>query len=84
MNRDFLHEIFHSDLVARGISTEGSHNRWLAELALTRNTPAHRLFALQTLYETAQSDTDFDRLRDLTGEIDVFGTLSTLRQSRGR
>ena len=56
MNPDLLREIFHSDLMARGVSTESNHNRWLAELALMRNTPAHRVFALQSLYETAQSD----------------------------
>ena len=87
MNPDFLREIFESDLLASGISWEGSHNRWLAELALTTGTPAHRLFALQTLYETAETDADFLRLRDLTGEIDLFGSqaeaiVRTLRQSR--
>ncbi len=84
MNPAVLREIFHSDLMARGLSIEGSHDRWLAELALMVNTPAHRLFALQSLYETAQSDTDFRRLRDLTGDIDLFGTLSALPQSYWR
>jgi glycosyltransferase involved in cell wall biosynthesis len=82
MNPEFLLEIFHSDLIARKISTEGSHNRWLAELALAKNTPVHRLFAVQTLYETAETDADFRRLRDVTGEVDLFGTLATFRQSR--
>lgn len=73
MSPGFLREIFESSLSAMGISTEGDHNRWLAELALTSDTAAHRLFALQTLYEMAKTDEEFLRLRDLTGDIDLFG-----------
>ena len=73
MSPSFLRKIFSKDLAAKGISPNSPHDHWLAELALTSSLPAHRLFALETLFETAHCDADFSRLRDVTGSVDVFG-----------
>jgi glycosyltransferase involved in cell wall biosynthesis len=45
----------------------------LAELALVANTPSHRAFALETLFATARTDADFARLREVMGQVNVFG-----------
>jgi glycosyltransferase involved in cell wall biosynthesis len=82
MNAGLLREIFTADLAAKGISPDGPPDRWLAELAVTASSPAHRLFALETLFEIAQDDADFRRLRDLAGSVDVFGTSATTERDR--
>jgi glycosyltransferase involved in cell wall biosynthesis len=82
MRPDLLRQAFASGLAAKGIVAEDSQDRWLAELALTVDTPAHRLFALETLYETARGHGDFDRLRSATGTIDLFGVLSIAQREQ--
>src|SRR5204863_9434950 len=64
---------FAADLAAKGIPASGPPDLWLAELALGAAMPAHWMFALETLFETASSDQDFFRLRDATGSADLFG-----------
>jgi len=78
MSRELLLEIFGIDFAAREIALDGSHDLWLAELALTVPSSAHHLFALQTLFETARSDADFHRLRVVTGGLDLFGVETQL------
>jgi hypothetical protein len=73
MDVDLLRRTFRNDLAANAISSDGRPDRWLGELALTASTPAHWLFALETLSETAGDDADFARLRDAIGRADVFG-----------
>jgi glycosyltransferase involved in cell wall biosynthesis len=70
---EVLEETFAQDLSERKIDSSTAHHIWLAELALTVPSPAHRLFALETLFETAQSDEDIARFRDRLGTVDVFG-----------
>ena len=82
MSPDFLRRIFAGDLAANEIAADGPHDRWLAELALTSATPAHRLFALETLFESAQTEADLARLRDAAGSVDLFGVLSGLERDR--
>ena len=87
LSPDFVRTIFSDEFSSNKLSRNGSHDLWLAELALSCTTPAHRLFALETLFEIARCDEDFSRLRDVTGRIDVFGMRATaiadaLRQSR--
>ena len=48
-------------------------SRRLADLALRQASPSHKLFALEALHETADSDVDFDFLREAAGATDVFG-----------
>jgi len=79
---DFLREVFRDDFAALRIPTAGNHEVWLAELALTQPGPAHRLFALQTLFETAQTADNaaaFARLREVVGNVDVFGLEAAAR-----
>lgn len=80
MKPEFLREIFTGDLGEKktGTSLSGSHDLWLVELALKAHSPAHRLFALETLYEVAKEAGDLRRLRELTGDIDLFGILSRI------
>lgn len=73
MDPSFLRQIFAGDLDRTGVSPNGAHEFWLAELALTTANPAHRLFALQAMFETARSNAEFRRLRDLLGTVDLFG-----------
>jgi len=77
MSPDFLREIFADDLAASGISPAGHCDVWLAELALKAASPAHRLFAIETLFEIAHDDAEESRLRAVTGNVDVLGIWST-------
>jgi glycosyltransferase involved in cell wall biosynthesis len=76
MGPDLIRAVFAEDFAAAGISLLGSHDHWLAELALHAGSPAHRLFALETLFETAQSDVDLRRLREVAGGLEIFGLLA--------
>jgi glycosyltransferase involved in cell wall biosynthesis/uncharacterized small protein (DUF1192 family) len=76
MPADLLRETFAGDLVARGIAMDGKPDVWLAELALTVPSPAHRLFAVETLFECAQSDEAVRRFREVAGNTDVLGILA--------
>jgi glycosyltransferase involved in cell wall biosynthesis len=73
MSPSLLRTIFSGDLAAKGLSPNGPPDLWLAELALTASTPAHWMFALETLFETASNDREFFRLRHAAGSVDVFG-----------
>lgn len=75
-----LEEAFAQELSEKRIDTQGAADIWLAELALTIESSAHRLFALQTLFETAQSDEELRSLRDRMGTIDVFGIAAARRR----
>lgn len=73
MDPQMLHAAFAGDLARHSIDPGLPLDTLLAELALAVDSPAHRLFALTTLFESAQTDTDFDRLRRLSGSVDLFG-----------
>jgi hypothetical protein len=73
MSAPLLRNVFADELAANGISPDDPHELWLAELALSAGSPAHRLFALETLFETATHGAHMRRLRDLAGSIDLFG-----------
>lgn len=73
MSPDLLREVFADDLEAHGLDDASPPDAWLAALALTVPSPAHRLFAAQTLFDRAQSDEDAHRLRDILGRTDIFG-----------
>jgi hypothetical protein len=80
MRSEFLREVFARDLAAKGLDATGPHDLWLVELALTGDYPAHRLFALQTMFEAARCDADHHRLRDLMGTVDPFGILAHMER----
>ncbi|WP_375415485.1 glycosyltransferase [uncultured Bradyrhizobium sp.] len=73
MDPVLLGQTFADDLTQRGIATDVRPDLWLAELALTIPSAAHRAFALATLYETARLDPELHRLRTAAGATDVFG-----------
>lgn len=68
----FLREIFAEDLVRNGIDPSGPAGTWLAELAVLGETPWHHLFALDTLYEAANDDASYRRLRELAATVNPF------------
>jgi glycosyltransferase involved in cell wall biosynthesis len=53
----------------------------LARVASTVDGPAHRSFALQTLYDRAESPDDFALLRELAGSADIHGRIATWQLS---
>ncbi len=68
----FLREIFAEDIAHHAIDTSRPTGVWLAEIALTVASAVHSLFALDTLFDAAETDADFDRLRELSGSINAF------------
>jgi len=80
MPAQVLEETFAQDLVERKIEVNTVPDIWLAELALTGPHPAQRLFALETLFETAHSNEEIRRLRYRLGTIDVFGIQEARRR----
>jgi glycosyltransferase involved in cell wall biosynthesis len=77
MSRDLVRDVFANELAANEIPPDGLHELWLAELALMAGSPAHRLFALETLFETARDDSHMRLLRELAGSVDLFGLIAT-------
>jgi glycosyltransferase involved in cell wall biosynthesis len=75
MDPALLHTLFADDLVANHIDADGRHELWLAELAVTIPSAAHRLFALETYFDAVKHGSEFARFRDLAGSVDVFGLL---------
>jgi hypothetical protein len=70
-------DIFAPELDGHGLDGEAEARRFVARMALTVPLPSHRLFALQTLFETAGDSADYEDLRRLTGQIDVFNFLAS-------
>jgi glycosyltransferase involved in cell wall biosynthesis len=75
--RQLLCAIFADDIAHCSIDTERPNNVWLADVALLGSQPWHRLFALETLFDSATEPGDFRRIRDLSGTLDIFGLSST-------
>jgi len=73
MDGGLLRATFGADLAAHGIASDARPDLWLARLALTASTPAHWLFALETLYQTADDDEALAQLREAAGRTDLFG-----------
>jgi glycosyltransferase involved in cell wall biosynthesis len=69
---EFLREIFAEDLARNGIDASGPTGVWLAELAVLGETPWHLLFALDTLYEAANDESSYRRLRELAASVNPF------------
>ena len=61
-------------------------SRRLARLALRQAHPSRKLFAVEVLHETANSDADFDFLRNAAGATDILGVelSQELLDERGR
>lgn len=72
-----LHEIFAPELADEPLEGEAAVPSFVARMALKRPLPSYRLFALQTLFDAAESREDCERLRRLTGEIDLFNFLDS-------
>jgi hypothetical protein len=73
MAPEFLRGMFAADLAQQGIAPERPPETWLVDLALGTSMASHCWFALQLLYDTARDLDGYNRLRDLTGRVDIFG-----------
>jgi glycosyltransferase involved in cell wall biosynthesis len=74
LDMELLRRIFSPEISSGLAPTEKmTSDSWLSALALSKASPAHNLFALLTLFESAQTSDDFLRLREVTGKVDVFG-----------
>ncbi len=82
MNSSLVREIFADDIAIMEISPDRPHDLWLPDLALKADSPAHRLFAIETLFEIAKGDAEESRLRDLAGSVDVFGIWSAMERDQ--
>jgi glycosyltransferase involved in cell wall biosynthesis len=76
MEPELLLQVFSSEMARAGIETGIRPELLLAHMALTVRSPAYGLFALQLLFDKAEGIDDFDRLRDLTGRLDIFRALA--------
>ncbi|TFH08815.1 MAG: glycosyltransferase [Nitrosomonadales bacterium] len=72
VNLGLLTSTFSKDIARIGLSSDDPYEVWIPELALTINSPAHNLFALQLMFDTAKDINDIHRLRDYTGRINIF------------
>jgi glycosyltransferase involved in cell wall biosynthesis len=72
-----IEQIFAPDREPTSLATEAQRKRYVALRALEVPRPAYRLFALQTLFETAATLDEYALLRRLTGEVDVFNLLES-------
>ena len=73
LDERLLRDAFAEPLAKNAISPDLPLAQCLAELALATNTSPHRAFALETLFAVAKTDSDFARLREVTGQVNVFG-----------
>ena len=73
MEPQLIREVFAKEIAQAGINASISPELLLVEMALSANSSAHNLFALQLLFETADNVDDFHRLRELAGKLDIFG-----------
>jgi glycosyltransferase involved in cell wall biosynthesis len=86
LDPEFAFKIFANDLAEWGINTNRRFGIWLGELALHAASSPHRLFALETMFETsATAEDECRRLIEWTGKVDVFklieaGQLRELQQ----
>ena len=74
LDERLVRDAFAEPLAKHAISPDLPVAQCLAELALATNTPSHRAFALETFFAAAKTDSDFARLRQVTGQVNLFGT----------
>jgi len=73
LDAEVFEEVFGDEAPRDGTATVAQR---VAALALRHPGHAHRLFGLDLLHETARTTTDFRRLREFAGGMDVFGILN--------
>jgi hypothetical protein len=73
MAPELAREVFADLIRSAAIDTSRPFGAWLSELALLSRAPAHRLFALETMFDTCKTAPDeCPRLLELTGTVDVL------------
>jgi glycosyltransferase involved in cell wall biosynthesis len=78
LSRATIGQVFAREIAAAKLDAEGASGALLAELALLSAHPSHKLFALDTMFETMSEGGDYPRLIELAGVIDVFA-IETVR-----
>jgi hypothetical protein len=73
-----LGRVFAREIATAKLDANSAPGPLLAELALLGQHPAHRLFALDTMFEGMPESGDYPRLIELAGALDVFA-IETVR-----
>jgi glycosyltransferase involved in cell wall biosynthesis len=82
LSREAIKDVFAREIAETHLDAEGPLGPLLAEIALLGQHPAHKLFALDTMFqETPASGGNYPRLIDLAGSVDVFA-IETVRNER--
>jgi glycosyltransferase involved in cell wall biosynthesis len=69
---EFLREIFAEDIARHGIDASRPNGVLLAEIALRGSMAWHPAFALDSLFAAASDESDYRRLRELSGSVNAF------------
>jgi glycosyltransferase involved in cell wall biosynthesis len=72
LGRAEILEIFAPDLAKIAVAPNTLPEVMLAQLALLGDLPAHKLFAVDVMFQNASTTEEIARLLTLTGSIDVF------------
>lgn len=67
-----LHEVFAKEIRQANITKITNPGLLVASLALTVNSPSYALIALQLTFEHAGNLDEFNQLKKLAGELDIF------------
>ncbi len=73
MEPQLIREVFAKEIAQAGVNASINPSLLLVDMALSANSPAHNLFALQLLFDIADNVDDFHRLSNLAGKLDIFG-----------
>jgi hypothetical protein len=72
MDEELARRTFAEDIQQHGISTEVPFLVWLSEVALLGKRNAHKLFALQALFDGVDPEEGSRRLVEISGSADPF------------
>jgi glycosyltransferase involved in cell wall biosynthesis len=82
MAPELARQVFAAEIRTWAIDTNRPFGAWLAELALRFGSPAHKLFALEAMFDTCgTAENECARLIELTGSVDVFNISSHVPRS---
>jgi glycosyltransferase involved in cell wall biosynthesis len=73
-SRDLLEQVFSQEIAAHPEWSSLTTARLLGEVSLLAAHPCHRFFAVDTILDEVSSEsTDYRRLYEVTGSLDLFG-----------
>ncbi|NTW52513.1 MAG: glycosyltransferase [Chlorobiaceae bacterium] len=78
MDPQLISDIFAAEMVGAGIEDPVGTDMLLVEMGLSVGSSAYNLFALQLLFDIAETVDDFTRLSAIAGKLDIFGILDSI------